>query len=197
MFTSRAEYRLLLREDNADLRLSRYGRELGLLDPEIAEKVEMKKTAIDEALTWLREHHATPTKAFLEQLAAIGHEKINDKTAWIDVIGRGDWTQAQLVAVLPEFARYEATVLEQVLIEAKYHRYIEKQQLQIDRMHEMMRIKIPEGFDFATVQGLSNEIVEKLQKATPPTLQSAAQISGITPAALEILHVYIKMKQRA
>ena len=197
MFTSRAEYRLLLREDNADLRLSRYGRELGLLDPEIAEKVEMKKAAIDEALRWLREHHATPTKAFLEQLAAIGHEKINDKTAWIDVIGRGDWTQAQLVVVLPEFARYDAAVLEQVLIEAKYHRYIEKQQLQIDRMHEMMRIKIPEGFDFATVQGLSNEIIEKLQKATPPTLQSAAQISGITPAALEILHVYIKMKQRA
>ncbi len=196
MFTSRAEYRLLLREDNADLRLSHYGEELGLLDSDIAEKVEVKKAAIDEALTWLREHHATPTKTFLEQLAAIGHEKINDKTAWIDAIGRGDWTQEQLVTVLPECARYDAGVLEQVLIEAKYHRYIEKQQLQIDRMHEMMRIKIPEGFDFATVQGLSNEIVEKLQKATPPTLQSASQISGITPAALEILHVYIKMKQR-
>ncbi len=196
MFTSRAEYRLLLREDNADVRLSHYGRELGLLDPKMAERVEAKKVAIDEALTWLREHHATPTKAFLEQLAAIGHEKINDKTAWIDVIGRGEWTQEQLVTILPTFARYDAAVLEQVLIEAKYHRYIEKQQLQIDRMHDMMRIKIPEGFDFATVQGLSNEIVEKLQKATPPTLQSASQISGITPAALEILHVYIKMKQR-
>ena len=197
MFTSRAEYRLLLREDNADLRLSHYGQTLGLLDPEIAEKVEVKKVAIDEALTWLREHHATPTKAFLEQLSLLGHEKINDKTAWIDVIGRGEWTQEQLTTTLPEFDQYGADVLEQVLIEAKYHRYIEKQQLQIDRMHEMMRIKIPEGFDFTTVQGLSNEIVEKLQKATPPTLQSASQISGITPAALEILHVYIKMKQRA
>ncbi len=197
MFTSRAEYRLLLREDNADLRLSHYGEELGLLDSDTAEKVEVKKAAIDEALTWLREHHATPTKTFLEQLAAIDHEKINDKTAWIDVIGRGDWSQAQLVTILPRFAHYDAAVLEQVLVEAKYHRYIEKQQLQIDRMHEMMRIKIPEGFDFTTVQGLSNEIVEKLQKATPPTLQSASQISGITPAALEILHVYIKMKQRA
>jgi len=61
----------------------------------------------------------------------------------------------------------------------------------------MMRVKIPEGFDYASVQGLSNEIVEKLKKSTPPTLQSAAQISGITPAALEILHIYIKMKQRA
>ncbi len=196
MFTSRAEYRLLLREDNADLRLSRYGRELGLLDPDIAARVEQKKAAINEALSWLRNHHVTPTKAFIEQLTAINHEKINDKTAWIDVIGRGDWTQEQLVAVLPAFARYDAAVLEQVLIEAKYHRYIEKQQLQIDKMHERMRVKIPEGFDYASVQGLSNEIVEKLQKATPPTLQSAAQISGITPAALEILHVYIQMRQR-
>ncbi len=196
MFTSRAEYRLLLREDNADLRLSRYGHELGLLDADTADKVARKRAAIDEALSWLRDHHATPTKAFLEQLTALGHDKINDKTAWIDVIGRGDWTQEQLVAVLPAFARYDAAVLEQVLIEAKYHRYIEKQQLQIDKMHERMRVKIPEGFDYASVQGLSNEIVEKLQKATPPTLQSAAQISGITPAALEILHVYIQMRQR-
>ncbi len=196
MFTSRAEYRLLLREDNADVRLSHYGAQFGLLASEVAERVEAKKAAIAEALTWLREHHATPTKAFLAQLEAIGHDKINDKTAWIDVLGRGDWTQEQLIAVLPEFARYDAAVLEQILIEAKYHRYIEKQQESIDRMHEMMRVKIPEGFDYATVQGLSNEIVEKLQKATPPTLQSASRISGITPAALEILHVYIKMKTK-
>jgi len=197
MFTSRAEYRLLLREDNADVRLSHYGAQLGLLGSEVAERVEAKKTAIAEALTWLREHHATPTKAFLAQLEAIGHEKINDKTAWIDVLGRGDWTQEQLVTLLPEFARYDTAVLEQVLIEAKYHRYIEKQQASIDRMHEMMRVRIPEGFDYTVVQGLSNEIVEKLQKATPPTLQSASRISGITPAALEILHVYIKMKSKA
>jgi len=196
MFTSRAEYRLLLREDNADVRLSHYGAQLGLLESEVAERVEAKKAAITEALTWLREHHATPTKAFLAQLEAIGHEKINDKTAWIDVLGRGDWTQEQLVTLLPEFARYDTAVLEQVLIEAKYHRYIEKQQASIDRMHEMMRVKIPKGFDYATVQGLSNEIVEKLQKASPPTLQSASRISGITPAAIEILHVYIKMKSK-
>ncbi len=196
MFTSRAEYRLLLREDNADVRLSRYGREFGLLDEETARHVEAKQTAIAEALKWLRENHATPTKDFLVRLEAIGHEKIRDKTAWIDVIGRGDWTPEQLRAILPDFARYDSAVLEQVLIEAKYHRYIEKQQASIDRMHEMMRVKIPEGFDYANVQGLSNEIVEKLQKATPPTLESASRISGITPAALEIIHVYIKLEQR-
>jgi tRNA uridine 5-carboxymethylaminomethyl modification enzyme len=197
MFTSRAEYRLLLREDNADLRLSHYGQELGLLDPSVAERVEIKKIAITEALAWLNDNHATPTKEFLARLEAVGHEKINDKTAWIDVIGRGDWTQAQLVEILPEFTRYDSAVLEQVLIDAKYHRYIEKQQSQIDRMHDMLRVKIPVGFDYTLVQGLSNEIVEKLQKATPPTLENASRISGITPAALEIIHVYIKLAQKS
>jgi len=193
MFTSRAEYRLLLREDNADIRLGHYGAALGLLDPSVAERVAAKKRAIDEALAWLQTHYATPTRDFLAQLERAGIGKINDKTAWIDVIGRGDLNSEQLQALLPDFARYDAAVLEQVLIEAKYHRYIEKQQNQIARMHEMMRVKIPQNFDFAKVQGLSNEIVEKLTKASPPTLQSASQISGITPAALEILHVYIKM----
>jgi tRNA uridine 5-carboxymethylaminomethyl modification enzyme len=196
MFTSRAEYRLLLREDNADVRLSHYGAELGLLDPAVAAKVAAKKAAIAEALDWLREHHATPTKAFLLQLEAVGHAKINDKTAWIDVIGRGELSREQLGGLLPEFSRYDDGVLDQVLIEAKYNRYIEKQQSQIDRMHGMLRIKIPAEFDYAVVQGLSNEIVEKLQKATPPTLESASRISGITPAALEIIHVYIKLAQR-
>jgi tRNA uridine 5-carboxymethylaminomethyl modification enzyme len=196
MFTSRAEYRLLLREDNADVRLSHYGAELGLLDPAIAEQVATKKSAIAEAMQWLREEYATPTKTFLSQLETVGHAKINDKTAWIDVIGRGELSREQLVELLPEFARYDDAVLDQILVESKYHRYIEKQQSQIDRMHEMMRVKIPQNFDYTVVQGLSNEIVEKLQKATPPTLESASRISGITPASLEILHIYIKMKSR-
>ncbi len=196
MFTSRAEYRLLLREDNADVRLSHYGAELGLLDPAIAEQVATKKSAIAEAMQWLREEYATPTKTFLSQLETVGHAKINDKTAWIDVIGRGELSREQLVELLPEFARYDDAVLDQILVESKYHRYIEKQQSQIDRMHEMMRVKIPQNFDYTVVQGLSNEIVEKLQRATPPTLESASHISGITPASLEILHIYIKMKSR-
>jgi len=87
-------------------------------------------------------------------------------------------------------------VMEQILTEAKYYRYIEKQSQQIAQMKDMLKIKIPEGFDFALVQGLSNEIVEKLRTANPPTLFAASEISGVTPAALEILHVYIKMKQK-
>ena len=100
------------------------------------------------------------------------------------------------MALLSDFAKYSDEVIEQILVEAKYYRYIEKQQQQIEKMHEMHAVKIPKNFDYRKVQGLSNEIVEKLEKATPPSLFEASRISGITPAAIEILHVYIKMAQR-
>lgn len=196
MFTSRAEYRLLLREDNADMRLSHYGRALGLLDEAYMQRVEKKRSEIEEALRFLRENYATPTKAFLAQLDAIGAVKINDRTCWIDIIGRGDFDREKLTVIVPAFERYSDEVIEQILIEAKYSRYIEKQEKQILQMEEMLKIKIPEGFSYATISGLSNEIVEKLEKHTPPTLFAASQISGVTPAALEIIHVYIKMRQK-
>jgi len=196
MFTSRAEYRLLLREDNADRRLLAHAKRLGLTDEAYIRKTEAKDTQIEEALSFLKEHHATPTKAFLEKLESIGAPKINDKTLWIDVIARGEFDREKLTTLLPEFDKYDDEVMEQILIEAKYYRYIEKQAQQIAQMKDMLKIKIPEDFDFATVQGLSNEIVEKLQNANPPTLFAASQISGVTPASLEILHVYIKMRQK-
>jgi len=196
MFTSRAEYRLLLREDNADRRLSHYGIALGLLDDAYIEKFEAKKAAIEEALDFLRENFVTPTKEFLAQLESIGAIKINDKTAWIDVIGRGEFDREKLLVVLPAFEKYDDEVIEQVLIDAKYNRYIENQHQQIEKMKDMLKIKIPEDFVYRTVSGLSNEIVEKLEKANPPTLFAASEISGVTPAALEILHVHIKMRQK-
>jgi len=196
MFTSRAEYRLLLREDNADMRLSHYGRELGLLDEAYLKKFEAKRADIEEALGFLRENFVTPTKEFLAQLEEIGAVKINDKTAWMDVIGRGDFDREKLITLLPEFDKYSDEVVEQILIEAKYSRYIENQLKQIDKMKDMLKVKIPEDFVYRSVSGLSNEVVEKLEKATPPTLFAASEISGITPASLEILHVHIKMRQK-
>ncbi|MBD3792305.1 MAG: tRNA uridine-5-carboxymethylaminomethyl(34) synthesis enzyme MnmG [Campylobacterales bacterium] len=196
MFTSRAEYRLLLREDNADMRLSPYGRELGLLDEAYIEKFETKRADIEEALGFLRENSVTPTKEFLTQLEEIGAVKINDKTSWMDVIGRGDFDREKLITLLPEFDKYSDEVVEQILVEAKYSRYIENQLKQIEKMKDMLKVKIPEDFEYRTVSGLSNEVVEKLEKATPPTLFAASEISGITPASLEILHVHIKMRQK-
>jgi len=196
MFTSRAEYRLLLREDNADMRLSRYGKELGLLDDVYMAQFEKKKADLDEALDFLRVHHVTPTKEFLAKLESIGAVKINDRTYWIDVIGRGDFNREKLTTLLPDFDKYDDEVMEQILVEAKYSRYIEKQQQQILDMDDMLKIKIPQGFVYSNISGLSNEIIEKLTLATPPTLFTASQISGVTPAALDIIHVHIKMAQR-
>ncbi len=197
MFTSRAEYRLLLREDNADMRLSMYGKSFGLLDDDYMKSFEAKKASLEEALDYLRINFVTPTKEFLAKLESIGAVKINEKTYWMDVIGRGDFNRKKLTTLLPEFDKYDDEVMEQILIEAKYSRYIEKQQQQILKMDDMLKIKIPQGFVYSNISGLSNEIVEKLDRATPPTLFAASQISGVTPAALEIIHVHIKMAQRA
>ena len=197
MFTSRSEYRLLLREDNADRRLYKYGEMLGLLDEEYLAKVSKKDKDIEEAMLHLRETFVTPNKIFIEQLSALGEEKINDKICLLDLLGRASMNTEKILALVPEFSKYEDGVIEQLLIEAKYSRYIEKQQKQVDKMKEMLKVKIPKGFEFSKVSGLSNEIVEKLTNISPPTLFNASEISGVTPAALEILHIYIKMAQKA
>jgi tRNA uridine 5-carboxymethylaminomethyl modification enzyme len=105
-------------------------------------------------------------------------------------------TKEKLFKIVPEFKKYSNEVIEQILIEAKYNRYIEKQQAQVERMKDMLKVKIPSDFDYSKVSGLSNEIVEKLTKIKPPTLFNASQISGVTPASLDILHIYIKMAQK-
>jgi len=196
MFTSRAEYRLLLREDNADVRLTHYGKFLGLIDDDFFAKVALKKTQIQEAILWLKENFVTPTKEFIGILESIDEEKLSDKTAWIDLLSRSTITHEKLRILLVDFEKYSDEVIEQILIEAKYSRYIEKQLSQVSKMKDMLKVKIPQGFEFRKVSGLSNEIVEKLEKFTPPTLFNASEISGVTPASLEILHVYIKMAQR-
>lgn len=197
MFTSRSEYRLLLREDNADIRLYKYGKQLGLLDEDYLTQVEQKDRDIIEAISYLRENFVTPTKLFIEQLTSIGEDKINDKICLLDLLGRSSMTQEKIITLVPAFEKYSDEVIEQLVIEAKYSRYIEKQQTQVDKMKDMLKVKIPVGFEFEKVSGLSNEIVEKLNQITPPTLFNASEISGVTPAALEILHIYIKMAQKA
>ena len=197
MFTSRAEYRLLLREDNADMRLIKYAEKFGLLDRDFIDKTIYKKRRIQEALEILKDNYSTPTKEFSLILQEMGEQKINDKTAWIDIVARmKEPTKEKVIRLFPQMSKYSDEEMEQILIEAKYARYIQKQKNQIDKMQEMLKVKVPEEFDYSKVHGLSNEIVEKLQKATPPTLFEASRISGITPAAIEIIHIYIKMAQK-
>lgn len=193
MFTSRAEYRLLLREETADLRLGRYGHELGLITDEQMEQIETKRRQIDEGLALLEETVYTPNKEFLAFLESIDEERISDRLTATQLVSRKSFELDKLPKLIPSFATLDPYIQEQILIEAKYARYVEKQSDDIERMSKMLHIAIPENFDFASVSGLSNEIVDKLGKFNPPTLQAASQISGMTPAALDILQIYIKM----
>ncbi len=193
MFTSRAEYRLLLREETADLRLGRYGHAIGLLDDAQMERIETKQRQIAEGLKLLEETVYTPNKEFLALLETMDEEKISDKLTALQLVSRKTFDLDKLVRLFPQFETLDPYIREQILIEAKYARYVEKQSDDIKRMESMLHIAIPADFDFASVSGLSKEIVEKLDRFNPPTLQAASQISGITPAALDILHIYIKM----
>jgi len=159
--------------------------------------VAQKEKDILEAVSYLRENFVTPTKEFIEKLTTLDEEKINDKVYLLDLLARASMTSSKIIALVPAFEKYSDEVIEQLIIEAKYSRYIEKQQKQVDKMQDMLKVKIPQGFVFEKVSGLSNEIVEKLNMINPPTLFNASEISGVTPAALEILHIYIKMAQKA
>ncbi|MDX1295044.1 MAG: tRNA uridine-5-carboxymethylaminomethyl(34) synthesis enzyme MnmG [Sulfurimonadaceae bacterium] len=196
MFTSRAEYRLLLREETADMRLSGYGHEAGLIDDVQYERVKTKQAQIDAGMKVITETEFTPNKEFIAFLAEMDEEKINDKIGAQQLIARKSFTQEKMLKLLPELGQYDPYIQEQIMITAKYARYVEKQHDDIERMKKHLHVKIPEGFDFHAVKGLSKEIIEKFEKFNPPTLQAASQISGVTPAAIEILHIYITMISR-
>lgn len=196
MFTSRAEYRLLLREDNAVLRLGGYGRELGLLDEATFEKIEAIRSNLARGLELLNSTEITPTKRNLELLASLDEEIISQNLTLQKIVARKSFTGEKLRKLDPFFEALDEASLEQILTEAKYQHYIAEQKKQIDRMKDMMSVKIPAGFSFRGISGLSNEVVEKLERFAPPTLFAASEISGVTPAAIDILHIYIKMNAR-
>ena len=193
MFTSRAEYRLLLREDNADIRLMKYGYKLGLIDEKSYEKMLYKKEQTKKGLSILEEKFLTPSKENNEFLKEIGEEKITDKVELKKIVARKSFTLDKLDKLLEDFKELPKDIKEQILIEAKYFNYIKKQEEQINKMKSLMDMKIPEDLDIDNISGLSNEIVEKLKKIKPPTLFAASEISGVTPAAIDILHIYIKL----
>lgn len=194
MFTSRAEYRLLLREENADIRLSSYGHNFGLIDDETIAKVQYKEKTINDAIEFLKEQVLTSKKETLELLEQLGEEKINDKVLLLDIIGRSTITNEKFDALVPSLKDIDSYLKEEIIIEAKYYRYVEKQKKQIEKMKKMLKMKIPENFDYSTVPGLSNEVIEKLKTFNPPTLFNASEISGITPAAIDVIHLYINLR---
>lgn len=195
MFTSRAEYRLLLREENAILRLGEYGYNFGLLNDEEFSYINHIKQNVQKGLEYLLETSWTPSNQNNEFLQSINEEKITSIVSLQKIVARSSFTIDKLKALNEMFEKMDEYSLNEILNEAKYYHYIAMQKAQIDKMKHLHEVKIPEDFDFKKVSGLSNEVVEKLQKFNPPTIFAASQISGITPAALDILYIYIKMKK--
>ena len=192
MFTSRAEFRLLLREDNANLRLSKYGFEIGLLAKEAYDEVEALRDELQKAMEILLTKEITPNKETLEFLAAIGEEPISEKITLQKLVARKSFDENKLRKFEPFFENLSKNSINQILTEAKYYHYIAQQHIEVEKMKGLLNIKIPNDLDFKTISGLSNEVVEKLIKFAPPTLAAASNLSGITPAAIDILHIAIK-----
>lgn len=192
MFTSRAEFRLLLREDNANLRLSKYGFEIGLLEKEAYDEVEALRDELQKAMEILLTKEITPNKETLEFLAAIGEEPIGEKITLQKLVARKSFNENKLRKLEPFFENLSKNSINQILTEAKYYHYIAQQHIEVEKMKGLLNIKIPNDLDFKTISGLSNEVVEKLIKFAPPTLAAASNLSGITPAAIDILHIAIK-----
>ncbi len=196
MFTSRAEYRLMLREDNADLRLTETGRQLGLVDDERWRLFDTKRHAIEAEAQRLRDTWVRPESLPAEAGQRVLGQPLNRESSLLDLLRRPDVTYQALMS-LPGVSRAvgDEKVAEQVEIQAKYSGYIRRQQDEIARQRRHEDTPIPTGFDYHTVKGLSAEVQEKLLRVQPETVGQAARIPGVTPAAISLLLVYLKKKQ--
>jgi tRNA uridine 5-carboxymethylaminomethyl modification enzyme len=193
MFTSRAEYRLLLREDNADIRLTEMGRKVGLVDDERWQAFNHKMELIEQETQRLRGQWVHPDHQAVSELNGLFKNPITREHSLEELIRRPEMTYEKLVGIDslgPGLKHQQAA--EQVEIQIKYAGYISRQQEEIAKTKRHENTLIPSDFDFSTVSGLSNEVVAKLTDARPETIGKASRISGITPAAISLLLVYLK-----
>lgn len=197
MFTSRAEYRLQLREDNADLRLTETGRALGTVDDTRWQRFDAKRDAIALETGRLRALWATPGNALGREVADTLGVQVSRETNVLDLIKRPELDYAKLVAV-PSIGPGvdDAQVAEQVEIGVKYAGYLDRQRDEIERQQRNESTPIPVGFDFASVRGLSAEVQQKLDRVQPETIGQAQRIPGMTPAAISLLLVHLERARR-
>ncbi|WP_341706758.1 tRNA uridine-5-carboxymethylaminomethyl(34) synthesis enzyme MnmG [Halopseudomonas sp.] len=193
MFTSRAEYRLVLREDNADLRLTEKGRELGLVDDERWAVFNAKREAIEQETQRLRSTWVQPASDQGKAYSAQYGTPLTHEYSLLDLLRRPEVDYAALVE-LTGATDIPADAAEQVEIQAKYAGYIERQQEEIERLRQHEQTRLPEDLDYASLNGLSNEIRAKLADVRPQTLGQASRIPGVTPAAVSLLLIHLKKR---
>ena len=193
MFTSRAEYRLLLREDNADQRLTAIGRQLGLIDDVRWDSFNRKMDAIAQESSRLKELWATPQNELGKRFAQQTGEHLSKEATAYDLLKRPHVTFADIASITD--GQVDKQVGEQIEITVKYAGYIDRQQDDIKQMKRLENTALPVDFDYASISGLSHEIIQKLTQIRPATLAQASRISGVTPAAIQLLAMTVK-KQR-
>jgi len=188
MFTSRAEYRLILRQDNADRRLTEQGRLMGLVDDRRWRLFSEKQSGINALSEQLSDHWVQPRD---DRVEAFLGQKLSREYNLLDLLKRPEVEIKALLAAL-NIANDNIAVSEQVEIDVKYAGYIVRQQQEIDRVKSQQDLNIPSDLDYVTVSGLSNEVSQKLCEVRPETIGQAARISGVTPAAVSLLLIYLK-----
>ncbi|TCP09307.1 tRNA uridine-5-carboxymethylaminomethyl(34) synthesis enzyme MnmG [Uruburuella suis] len=194
MFTSRAEYRLQLREDNADMRLTEAGRQIGLVSDDQWQAFEQKREAIEREIQRLRSTWYTPAKLPESEQERVFGQKLSREANLHDLLRRPNLDYAALMS-LPQAAPEQALaaeVAEQVEIQVKYQGYIDRQNEEIEGRRDLETLKLPTDIDYSKVKGLSAEAQQKLNQHRPETVGQAGRISGITPAAVALLMVHLK-----
>jgi tRNA uridine 5-carboxymethylaminomethyl modification enzyme len=194
--TGRAEFRLLLRQDNADLRLTSYGYEAGLISPPRHEAVEAKRGAVEREIQRLSRTFLTPS-ASNAALARLGRETISDGVNALQYLRRPDCTYEIIADLLPPEEPLSEEEGQQVDIQTKYEGYIEKQQAMVDRMKGLELRQIPPEVDFTTLQGMRKEAQQKLAHFRPETVGQASRIAGVNPADISVLLVHLERLEKA
>lgn len=192
LLTSRAEYRLILRHDNADLRLTELGYEIGLVKEEQYAAYRKKKTAVEKEMQRLKKIRMKPTKEFQAFLATIDSAALKDGILASEILRRPEIRYNDLLAFIPAGETLTNREIEQLEIQIKYEGYIKKAMEKVDKLKRMEAKRIPERIDYAAINGLATEARQKLQKIQPETIAQASRISGVNPADLSILMVYIE-----
>ncbi|MCD2253953.1 tRNA uridine-5-carboxymethylaminomethyl(34) synthesis enzyme MnmG [Listeria marthii] len=192
LLTSRAEYRLLLRHDNADLRLTEIGHEIGLISDERYERFLAKQSAIEAEKERLQKTRIKPTAEVQAMLKEIGSGELKDGILAADLLRRPEITYDKIAQIVSRETFVTDEIAEQVEIQVKYEGYIQKSNLQVEKMKRMEDKKIPENIDYNAISGLATEALEKLKKIEPLSIAQASRISGVNPADISILLVYIE-----
>jgi tRNA uridine 5-carboxymethylaminomethyl modification enzyme len=196
MFTSRAEHRLLLREGNADLRLTPVGRELGLVCDTHWELYDAKRRALDEVVLGLSSRRIRPDAPTRDMLAAAGAAVPGGSSSLADLLRQPQLSITNLAPLWPDLTSFPANVLHEAEIQVKYTGYLKRQEDLAGKLGRMESVELPEDLEYREVAGLSREVVEKLTAARPLNLGQASRISGITPASLNCLEIHLKKSGR-